>query len=206
MSWLARMEISSDSALRERIVDSYAWHKKSWDCFPGNPDGERDFLIRVDSMAKAFRLWVLSVRKPVCPAWCPPETFVVKELASSFLEHRFYCFDLRANPTKRDAQQGNRRALSKPDDLRAWLHRKGEMGGFRIVEEKPLEIGPMVKGFFCKEENRDQKECQSLHGGVQFRGVLEVTDVETFKKTYQQGIGSGKAFGYGLLLLAPATL
>jgi CRISPR system Cascade subunit CasE len=191
------------------LVDSYAWHKKSWDCFPGDPDGKRDFLIRLDSIGKAFHLWVLSAKKPICPAWCAPEMFVVKEIAPSFLEHRFYCFDLRANPTKRVAQgamQGKRVALFKPDDLRAWLDRKGQMGGFRIVEEKPLEIGPMAKGFFRKEYKEDQRECQGVHGGVQFRGVLEVTDVEIFKKLYHQGVGSGKAFGYGLLLLAPTSL
>ncbi len=44
------------------------------------------------------------------------------------------------------------------------------------------------------------------HGGVQFRGTLEVTDREYFSKTYQAGIGSAKSFGFGLLLLAPLNL
>ena len=102
--------------------------------------------------------------------------------------------------------------LVKPDELRAWLVRKAEVrsrdtetglyvpGGFRIVEEKLLEISPMVESHFRK------KGQAGYHGGVQFRGVLEVTDREKFIESYQSGIGSAKGFGFGLLLLAPVNL
>ena len=102
--------------------------------------------------------------------------------------------------------------LVKPEELRAWLIHKGKVrcrdqdtgldvpGGFRIVEEKPLEISPMVESHFRK------KGQSGYHGGVQFRGILEVTDPERFIETYQSGIGSAKSFGFGLLLLAPINL
>ena len=51
-----------------------------------------------------------------------------------------------------------------------------------------------------------QKEHSAYHGGVQFRGVLEVTDREHFIQTYQAGIGGAKGFGFGLLLLSPVNL
>ena len=40
--------------------------------------------------------------------------------------------------------------------------------------------------------------------GVTFEGVLEVTDPERFAATVRSGIGPAKAYGYGLLSLAPA--
>ena len=58
----------------------------------------------------------------------------------------------------------------------------------------------MVEHYFSK------KGQSGYHGGVQFRGALEVTDQEKFIETYQSGIGSAKGFGFGLLLLAPIKM
>jgi len=228
MNWLTRLDIDAETARTERIYDSYAWHKKIWECFPDRPDAERTFLTRIDPLEGAFRVWVLSAAKPACPAWCSQESFALKEISNTFLSHRYYAFDVRANPVKALVQldangqplmaangkrkRGKRTPLVKSDELKAWLARKGQVrcidmatkqevpGGFRIVEELPLEISPMVEGHFRK------KEQSAYHGGVQFRGVLEVTDREHFIETYRSGIGSAKGFGFGLLLLAPVNL
>lgn len=228
MNWLARMDVGAEIAYSEGIFDNYQWHKKLWECFPDGPDKERDFLARIDPLEGAFRLWIQAQRKPECPYWCPEEGFALKEIAPGFMSHRYYAFDLRANPVKSIVQRdnngvvlrqsngkrkrGKRVPLVNPDELRAWLVKKGQVrcrdkvngedvpGGFRIVEEKPLEISPMVESHFRK---KDQK---AFHGGVQFRGTLEVTDQKHFAKTYYSGIGSAKSFGFGLFLLAPMTL
>jgi len=221
MSWLARLEVDAEVARAEGVSDNYAWHKMLWDCYPDAPDARRDFLTRIDQLEGAFRLWILARRKPVRPQWCPPVGFALKEIAASFLSYRYYAFDLRANPTKcivqRDSngirkRQGKRIPLVRQDDLRAWLIHKGKVrcrdqvtgldvpGGFRIVEDRPLEISPMVENHFRK------KGQAGYHGGVQFRGILEVTDPVKFAETYQSGIGSAKGFGFGMLLLAPVKL
>lgn len=219
MSWLARLEIDAETARIENIPDSYAWHKKLWECFPGLPDQKRaeiGFLTRIDTFEKMYRLWVLSETEPVRPQWCPPAGFSLKKIADGFLSHRYYAFDLRANPTKRDIRQGKRVPLVKQEELRAWLVRKGKVrcrdektgldvpGGFRIVEDKPLEIARMVESHFRKKKNG--AEYAAYHSGVQFRGMLEVTDPAMFRETYHAGIGSAKGFGFGLLLLAPVEL
>lgn len=192
------------------------------------PDSERTFLTRIDPLEGAFRVWALADTKPVCPEWCPVKSFALNEISPTFLSHRHYAFDVRSNPVKSLVQRdingqpllkangkrksGKRVALVKPDELQAWLIRKGEVrcqdkdtgkdvpGGFRIVEERPLEISPMVESHFRKNGEG------AYHGGIQFRGTLEVTDREHFIKTYQAGIGSAKGFGFGLLLLAPINL
>lgn len=226
MNWLARLDIEADVARDEGIFDNYLWHKKLWECFPGIPGDKRNFLTRIDTLEGAYRLWILAERKPVCPKWCQTERFALNSIAESFLSHRYYAFDLRANPTKCVVQRGPagetlRRANGKrthgkrvplvnPDELRDWLARKGYVrcsengmdvpGGFCIVDSKPLEISPMVENHFRK------KDQAAFHGGVQFRGTLEVTDREAFIESYYRGIGSAKGFGFGLLLLAPINL
>lgn len=228
MNWLARLNIDAEVARAERMFDNYAWHKKVWECFPNTPDAARTFLTRIDPLEGAFRVWVLASNEPECPPWCPADGFDIREISPTFLSHRYYAFDVRVNPVKslvqRDSngqpllkangkrKSGKRVPLVKQDDLRAWLMRKGEVrcrheetgveipGGFRLVDGKPLEISPMVECHFRKKGDN------AYHGGVQFRGTLEVTDRERFVQTYQAGIGSAKGFGFGLLLLAPINL
>lgn len=209
MSWLACLEVDAKTAYAEGIPDNYAWHKKLWECYPDAPDAKRDFLTRIDQLDGEFRLWILAGRKPVRPQWCPPEGFAIKEIAASFLSHRYYAFDLRANPTRRIVQRdangvrqrhGKRIPVVRHDELHSWLERKGNDGGFSIHSEKPLEIGFMVENHFRKKGHA------AYHGGVQFRGILQVTDSVKFLKTYRTGIGSAKSFGFGLLLLAPVNL
>lgn len=209
MSWLAHMTIDAETAFQDGAPDGYAWHQRLWQCFPGEPDRDRDFLTRVDTLDGAFRLWLLSPREPARPPWCLPECFAVKEIAETFLSHQYYAFDLRANAVKCLVQRndrgerlgrGKRVPLIDPQELRAWIDRKAEQGGFRIVDVRPLEIGPMVKNHFRK---KDHAAC---HASVEFRGILEVTDRLQFKSTYHAGIGSAKAFGFGLLLLSPVNL
>ena len=229
MNWLARLEVDAEIARTESMLDNYVWHKRLWEgCFPDKPNAGRNFLTRIDQLEGAFRIWILAKRKPERPRWCPSDGFALNEIAASFLTHRYYAFDLRANPVKTLVQRGpngetllrpngkrksgKRVPLVKPDDLRAWFIQKGNVrcrdqetgldvpGGFRIVEDKPLEISPMVEHYFRK------KGQSGYHGGVQFRGTLEVTDQKKFIETYQSGIGSAKGFGFGLLLLAPIKM
>jgi len=238
MIWLVRMEIEAETAMREEISDSYAWHKRLWECFPDMPDKKRTeigFLHRIDTLdGGGFRAWVLGREKPVRPPWCAPDDFAIKAIALSFLSNRFYAFDLKANPVKTVVQRGlhgetlfskngkrkhgKRVPLVDPQELRDWLVKKGQArcrnqitgqdipGGFRIVEDRPLEIRPMQESYFRKRDKANVQDQSAFHGGVQFRGTMEVTNSEQFVETYYSGIGSAKGFGFGLLLLAPINV
>ena len=220
MNWLTRVEVDAYTAFSEGAIDNYSWHKKIWSCFPGMRDETRNFLSRIDILDSSFIIWILSPIKPECPKWCLPDKFFVKQINPTFLNHRYYAFDLRVNPTKcivvrkggKRVGHGKRIPLTNEIELKRWLIKKGEIrcrdkdtnaeipGGFRIVEEKPLEIRPMVEYHF------QRKGQQGYHGGVQFRGTLEVTNSEHFVETYKNGLGSAKCFGFGLLLLAPIRI
>lgn len=78
----------------------------------------------------------------------------------------------------------------------SWLARKGEAHGFTFdpaeVRTVPRPRQPFIKGGVA-----------GLHAGVDFQGRLRVTRFELFRKAFEEGIGSAKAFGYGMLVLAP---
>lgn len=228
MHWITKIEMDIDDALSMGVRDSYSWHQKVWDFFPGRPIAKRDFLTRFDHGEEFWRIWIVSEVRPQKPDWCAEDTFALKEISPEFFKHRHYTFDLLANPVKslvqKDEQgkplldkkgkrkRGKRVPIIKQDELRNWLIRKTEVraqdpvtgepitSGVRIVKEHPLEISPMQQRHFRKKEHA------GYHGGVQFRGVLEVTDRNQFMATYKAGIGSAKGFGFGLLLLAPVQL
>lgn len=216
MSWLVRLDLPAEAAQRAGLLDTYDWHQRLWECFPDAPAHERDFLTRIDFLEGAVRAWMLAEREPACPAWCPPDDFQARKVASSFLSHSRYAFDLHVNPTKSLVQHeadgspkrkangkrasGKRVPLVAQEELRAWIDRKASESGFRVSEVKPLEIGPAIDFRFRK------KGMFGVHGGVKFRGILEVTDPVRFASAWKSGIGSAKAFGFGLLLLHPVQL
>jgi len=113
-------------------------------------------------------------------------------------------FRLRANPTRRlsagKGNNGKRVGIYKEEDQLAWLTRKGEQHGFRVLQAQVSRDGKI------KDEDaihRDDQTHKLELLSVQFDGILEVTDPEKLVAAVQAGIGSAKGFGFGLLSLAP---
>jgi CRISPR system Cascade subunit CasE len=206
MAYLTQFEIPAKVTAGLRIFDSYDWHQRVWECFPGRDGIQRDFLTRIDKTDDGFRLLVVSPAKPVRPDWCQPNSWRgTKLIPKDYFSHRRYRFQLCANPTKKVtvekpeggfAKNGRRVPLRSRDELVAWIKRKGEQGGFQI-EEKSLRTLRQGTEYFTR------KELRGLHNAVEFQGILEVTDAQKFRESFEKGIGSAKAFGFGLLVLAP---
>lgn len=101
---------------------------------------------------------------------------------------------------------------SREEQLVNWLAEKGHsergtLGTYvltkKIQGEKTVPacvVSPAKSYSF-----RRSKESRPMYFmGVDFEGILQVTDPEAFARILQAGIGRGKAFGFGLLSLAPA--
>ncbi len=209
MTWLARIRIPVREAYRLRLTDNDRWHKFSWQCFPEASGTSRDFLTRLDAEQDCLRLYVLAARKPVRPACCAETWWGCREISAGFLEHEAYRFSLRANPTRKvrafDAE-GNRKRQSRKtvvpgrERQKLWLERKGDQAGFVLDERVPLSVSGTTNHTFYR--NGDTV----LQVGVEFRGVLRVTDGELFKQAFLRGLGSARAFGFGMLLLRPLSV
>lgn len=115
-------------------------------------------------------------------------------------------FRLRANPTRRvnASHAGDDKLAGKRVDLRdeesrlKWLARKGSQHGFVILA---AEVRPGSPG--NRDWGRPAGGAPVRFGAALFEGVLEVADAAAFRATLRDGIGSGKAFGFGLLSVAP---
>jgi CRISPR system Cascade subunit CasE len=143
---------------------------------------------------------------------------------------RRYRFRLRANPTRRvharatlDADpakgrmrpekteaEGKRVELTREADQVAWLERQARRAGFGIVSVRRLPDWPDAKpdlpSLVTAPASRTRGERHGARltlASVVFEGALEVTDPEAFRTAVQSGVGPGKAFGCGLLSVAP---
>jgi CRISPR system Cascade subunit CasE len=124
-------------------------------------------------------------------------------------------FRLRANPTKRVHPKsepekadwhGKRVELREEAQWLGWLMRKGEMHGFALPDSPSRPGSPNVRAvgegkLGGRRPGGEEKDRLTL-GSVLFNGTLAVTDPERFRAALATGIGSGKAYGFGLLSVA----
>lgn len=203
---LTQIHVLYEDAVRLlRIRDTYDWHQRVWQAFCGRDGQSRDFLIRVDRKEEAYRVLILSRSVPAKPDWCPTACFGTKPIPDDFFTHRRYRFSLLANPTRKvrsnasgeRTKNGRRLAITHREDLIAWLQRKAADSGFEF-EESALRTIPRGREHFHKDTR--------AHGtlaAVEFQGELTVKHPDRFRTAVAAGIGSAKAFGFGLLVLAP---
>lgn len=116
---------------------------------------------------------------------------------------------------------------SREEKLVEWLQRKGEIteqiiespgrrdrgetvrvGGFKIlsvnVDDRIANVAIAVHGKATFKREKGDKHSVTLDA-VTFEGVLEVTDADAFRSVLANGIGPGKAYGFGLMSIAPVN-
>ncbi len=123
-------------------------------------------------------------------------------------------FRLQANPTKKVhalpegscrttplTKNGRRVPVPATDDaLIGWLERHAGLAGFR-VEGKP----EMQPGYVYVNKAGKAGQGHRLRS-VDYDGILEVTDADIFAEALASGIGSAKAFGFGLLSVSSVPM
>ncbi|WP_433933235.1 type I-E CRISPR-associated protein Cas6/Cse3/CasE [Sorangium cellulosum] len=129
-----------------------------------------------------------------------------------------FLFRLRANPTRRvdtksgpDGKRRNGRRVELRDDASRldWLRRKASASGFELHGP---EDGTGASGTCVREERKLLGRRPDASGAprvltlapVLFEGRLRVTDADRFRAALAAGIGPAKAYGFGLLSIAPA--
>jgi CRISPR system Cascade subunit CasE len=223
------------------LADCQAMHRTIMAAFPrsaGGDEGARaqfGVLFRVESAPRGASAPLLLIQSGVLPDWTrlpvdylltgegSPENPACKrvdQIYGAIGAGTVLRFRLRANPTRkidtRSGESGVRRngrrvALSREPELLAWLDRKGEQGGFRLITARGRSSAENVlatsAGRVTGRRGGSTAEGRASESRLTFRsvvfdGVLVVTDAARFQVTLERGIGSGKAYGFGLLSIA----
>ncbi len=187
--------LSSSDCHQLGIKDQYGLHKAVYSLFPQvTNESMRDFLFveKKGDYDKRIVL-ILSKRKPLNPKCGILES---KEIGVSFLMSEYYGFEVVLNPTKRDAATKKVIPLKNEKELHEWFVHKAPTLGFEVIPES-LQISDIGVRMFKKGDST------VTHGTATFIGTLKVTDRAIFVKTFENGIGRAKSFGFGLLQIIP---
>lgn len=204
--YLSRLLLNPRSrAVRPDLARLSNMHKTILRAFPDNLDRKAErVLFRLDQ-SRSGELQLL-IQSQGAPDWSAlaagylldvPGNPATKEVNLRLDTGQMLAFRLRANPTKRlgksaGKDKGKRVGLYKMEEQIEWIGRKADQHGFAIHSVLPTQ-----------QEWRDEGPRALKFLSVQFDGMLQVRDPALFNDAIHQGIGSGKAFGFGLLSVAP---
>lgn len=191
----------------EDLADPYQLHRTVMSGFSQELPANERVLYRLDMQRSEPQLSILA-QSHTLPNWdvLSQRGYLLRPAAIKTLTlqptaGQVFWFRLAANPTKRLRAEGKndgaRIGLVREEDQLTWLNRKGEQHGFQVLAIQTTKIVQADGWKFEKGQNHRIRQ-----HAVRFDGRLQVTDVETFTRALENGIGSGKGFGFGLLSLA----
>lgn len=220
--FLTRMTLDTNRrGTRKLLASPQAMHAAVRAAFADPRDHERAgarTLWRVDTTHNGtVHLYVVS-------PGCPDLTHLVQQaggadgeawttrgytgLLESLHNGQQWAFRLTANPThsgrkSADAKDTQRFGLLRAEEQTQWLAKQAARCGFTIAEQPDGE--PNV--FLRQRRNLTFKRGMGTVTlvTVAFEGLLSVTDRDAFREALTLGIGHGKAYGCGLLTIAPAN-
>lgn len=197
----------------------YEMHRTLAHAF-GSEDGvdyraDHGVLFRIEPLHNASSSPVVIVQSATKPEWHElPEEYlsdaVHKSVQLSPKRGSVLAFRLLANPCKKVSKpgqrQGKRLALldryeegKETTPAQEWLFRKAFENGF--------QIGSLTTHGQWQENRKgtaDRKKT-TTHYAVMYEGTLLVTEPTKMEEALKRGIGPAKAFGFGLLSLAPLS-
>jgi CRISPR system Cascade subunit CasE len=229
--YLARAFLNPVSrAVRADLADATSLHRTLMHAFPSNPGPsprkQHGVLHRVDEDRTHGRI-VLLVQSATRPDFVHLPAGYLLDLRDDFelaapgvvenpavrevnqerqriVAGDRFAFRLRANTTKKipkvDKETSQRtkngtRVPVRGDDARlAWLGNQAEKRGFQVEDARVIEIPAQT--------SRGHRGL--TFAGAAFDGRLQVTDASAFRQALAEGIGPGKAFGFGLLSIQRA--
>jgi len=183
--FLTQITVDTHTILANHLFDNYKWKKELCKTIETDRTGRPSPRFRILEEESKVKVLLLTKENPKPLSWGMWET---KHIPKEFYNYKQYEFNLRANPTFN--KNGCRKGVK---DLFNWIKNKGDFHGFKIID---VNITP--KGY----QNNSKKNCPP-HFAAEFKGVLEVVNPIKFKEAACMGIGSAKAFGFGVLLLKP---
>lgn len=203
LAYASVLQLSRSDIKTLKIKDAYTLHKVVYGLF----EDVRSETEKQGSVASGIvyvdkggdfnvrRILILSTRKPhLTPQFGEVET---KAVHASFLAYKRYAFEVTLNPTKRDRNSGKVVPIRGRENIEAWFKERAPVSwGFRVNEDTLQVSQTSIQTF--------EKSGQTVtHRSATLKGDVTILDVEKFQQSFIRGIGRGRAFGFGLLQIAP---
>ena len=171
-------------------------------------------LWRIDTLRGRRYLMIVSRTLPdfssmlwqFAPAGAESQSKPYDDFLNGIKEGQKWAFRLCATPTASKKTDEDRTKRGKPctivekEEQLKWLLKRAERNGFHTDEKQVSIIDPGPIDF---KKGTGDNQFRFRMRKVTFNGTLTVTDAELFKAALVNGIGREKAFGGGLLTVAP---
>ncbi len=209
------LNLRSASVLRD-LADAQAFHRTLMMAFGTAPDGAtaRDhFGVLHRREMSADMIPVVLVASLSGPRWeALPLGYLVGEAAVRSTDAAYDAlapgqvlrFRLVASPTKNvpspsvidgSRARGTKRPVHDLTEAVVWLRRRLQTAGVELLNGNEVAPADAVHG------TRGPTGQVSLHG-YRFDGLLRVRDADALRRALTEGIGPGKAYGFGMLTVA----
>lgn len=199
---------------------------------PSPPGGPRP-LWRVDRKSRSeVHMYLVSPERPdlthlVEQAGWPAtdagwQTREYAPFLARLQEGGTWAFRLTANPVhsvrRKDGEPTKRTAHITPRHQIDWLLKRQENAGFEIMKGESgsgawqpqdawqVSVGDQRHLDFSKQAGAGERRRRVTLTTVVFDGRLRVTDPDALRRTLTAGLGKAKAYGCGLMTLAPTNL
>jgi CRISPR system Cascade subunit CasE len=204
---------------RKLLASPQAMHAAVRGAFAAPEDHQRPdarTLWRLDTAAAGtVQLYIVSPGQPdlthmvaqagrdTAEAW---QTRAYAGLLASLQPGQQWAFRLTANPTHSgrktaESKETQRFGHLRPEQQTQWLIDRSARCGFAVATQQDNE--PNV-GLHHRQTQTFRRGAGSVTlTTVTYDGLLHITDAEAFRAALTQGIGHAKAYGCGLLTIAP---
>ncbi len=217
MTILSRLELRSRHlGVARDLGDIAEMHRTIMRAFPASDDASPraalGVLFRAETDAQQT---IVVVQSQVRPAWerladgylAGAQTKDIGDALDAITDGRRLRFLLVANPSRKVAREASRNSqrveLTTHDARHSWLVDRGARHGFCLSGGGPHD-GVRVDRVVTPRPVRGMSHSRVTVKPVRYEGRLVVTDAELFLDAIKRGVGPAKAFGCGLLSVAPA--
>ncbi|MBU1087911.1 MAG: type I-E CRISPR-associated protein Cas6/Cse3/CasE [Candidatus Omnitrophica bacterium] len=182
-----------------KLEDVYSVHRIVYSLFPKiTSKSQRDFIFAdKGGNVQSRQILILSKRPPLSPEYGEIES---KEVPKKFLNYDQYGFEVTLNPVTRNGTSKSATPVRGVENIRNWFLSRSASYGFNADPES-LQVCRVGVISFDKQKNGAKYE--HTHNTATFIGKLQVVDRDLFVKSFNDGIGRAKGFGFGLLQLVP---
>jgi CRISPR system Cascade subunit CasE len=220
--FLTRFQVNpARRGARKLLSSPHAMHAAVRAAFAAPQDHERAgarTLWRLDTTASTrVQLFIVSPGRPDLThlveqaGWPTTEAWVTRDydaLLNSLRPGQPWAFRLTANPTHSgrktgDAKDTQRFGYLREEEQSRWLVGRAAQHGFSLAAQQDGRANLRLH----------RRQTQTFKRGmnavtltiVTYDGILQVTDADAFRQALTSGIGHAKAYGCGLLTIAPAS-
>lgn len=211
-SYLSRVILNPQRrAGRPMLGSPQILHAAILAAFPGSLSDRSDerVLWRLDPAPGAAHLFVVSPEEPdfthlieqagwpTLPTW---KTRPYQPLLDTLVEGQSWGFRLTANPTRsrpaKEGERSQRHGHVTAAQQQQWLLSRAADAGFKVPGD-----GVVVREREVRQFRRGDGRVTLARAS--FEGQLVVRDVDALRRVLVRGLGPAKAYGCGLLTLAP---